>query len=161
MSPYTPELQPEVHELQSISSTNESQQADPSDSTQSSTDSAISTGSGHPGAGGSRQTSPHLSFRQFSTKLKSRLTQAWEDLCQAYNSRGPLILKVAATILGLLFAALAIWPSYASANDGRKAELIAEWTARKDFIEACEAVSTFEHFSHIPLLLICLTRSEA
>ncbi|KAK8872606.1 hypothetical protein PGQ11_003120 [Apiospora arundinis] len=48
------------------------------------------------------------------------------------------VLK-AATILSLLFTAVSIWPSISAASDGRTSKLIAEWTARKDFIENCEA----------------------
>ncbi|KAK6843855.1 ankyrin [Apiospora arundinis] len=51
----------------------------------------------------------------------------------------PISMLKAATILSLLFTAVSIWPSISAASDGRTSKLIAEWTARKDFIENCEA----------------------
>ncbi|KAI0828750.1 hypothetical protein F5Y06DRAFT_283009 [Hypoxylon sp. FL0890] len=51
------------------------------------------------------------------------------------------IAKRGATVLGILsliIACIALWPSVTAANDGHHAERLAEWTARKDFLEICE-----------------------
>ncbi|KAK8115356.1 hypothetical protein PG999_007425 [Apiospora kogelbergensis] len=114
--------------------------------TQQSTDSAVpeatSFSPGHRDTGGSPHTSQSFISNYGLTHSNTRLTQTWNDICKVYNAKGRMLLKLLATILGLLFAALTIWPGYSSANDGHKAELIAEWTARKDFIEACETLAT-------------------
>lgn len=42
---------------------------------------------------------------------------------------------------GFAIACVALWSTITAANDGRKAEILAEWTAKKDFLEFCQAVS--------------------
>jgi len=42
---------------------------------------------------------------------------------------------------GFAIACVALWSTITATNDGRKAEILAEWTAKKDFLEFCQAVS--------------------
>ncbi|KAK8126839.1 uncharacterized protein PG998_002598 [Apiospora kogelbergensis] len=66
-----------------------------------------------------------------------RLTRACGALGKSCGRRGEIILGTA-TVLALFITAISMWPTISAATDGRKAELIAEWTARKDFFETCE-----------------------
>ncbi|KAK6866286.1 hypothetical protein PG995_002814 [Apiospora arundinis] len=75
---------------------------------------------------------------RFRVRVQARLAQACNTLKDIYVNKVEAVLK-AATILSLLFTAVSIWPSISAASDGRMSKLIAEWTARKDFIENCEA----------------------
>ncbi|KAK8115357.1 hypothetical protein PG999_007426 [Apiospora kogelbergensis] len=80
------------------------------------------------------------SSSQVAIEPKSRLARIWRAFRGFSNTWGDFFLKLI-TFLAFLIAAVAVWPSISSASDGHKAELIAEWTARKDFMESCEAVS--------------------
>lgn len=80
-----------------------------------------------------------LAMNQTTTPCKSRLTQVWGGLTIAKLRNA---LPTAVALLGFPLTAIVIWPSFLAASDGHKAEQIAEWTARKDFIEACESVRT-------------------
>lgn len=42
----------------------------------------------------------------------------------------------------LLVAILTLWPTFAGSADAQKATELAKWTARKDFIEFCQSVSS-------------------
>ncbi|KAK0644600.1 hypothetical protein B0T16DRAFT_199062 [Cercophora newfieldiana] len=56
------------------------------------------------------------------------------------NSRKPWKPSMA-TVLGtggFVIACVALWSTIAATNDGRKAKLLAEWTAKKDFLEFCQ-----------------------
>ncbi|RYP23569.1 hypothetical protein DL765_001083 [Monosporascus sp. GIB2] len=44
-------------------------------------------------------------------------------------------------IIAIIVACFALWPTFSSAKDGRKATLIAEWTAKKDFLEFCQSIN--------------------
>ncbi|KAK7908795.1 serine/threonine protein kinase [Apiospora marii] len=77
-----------------------------------------------------------LAKSQAPTSWKSRLSHVWEDLTVAKICN---VLFMVVALLGFPLTAIAIWPSFLAASDGHKAEQIAEWTAKKDFIEACEA----------------------
>ncbi|KAK8019071.1 hypothetical protein PG990_004209 [Apiospora arundinis] len=80
-----------------------------------------------------------LSIRATLGIISSRvIAQGWCALCRLCNRKGELVLK-AATLLALLITGISMWPSMLAASDGHKSELLAEWTARKDFIENCEA----------------------
>lgn len=50
------------------------------------------------------------------------------------------VLAAIGTIVGTLLAGLALWPSFVGVDVARKANLLAQWTARKDFYEFCEEV---------------------
>jgi hypothetical protein len=43
-------------------------------------------------------------------------------------------------IAGFIIACVALWPSLSAMNDSRRALVLAEWTAWKDFLEFCQAV---------------------
>ena len=47
------------------------------------------------------------------------------------------------TMAGFIITCLTLWLTISSAKDGHKARLIAEWTAKKDFLEFCQSVSPF------------------
>ncbi|RYP77341.1 hypothetical protein DL771_001136 [Monosporascus sp. 5C6A] len=49
------------------------------------------------------------------------------------------VMTKALAIIGIIAACFALWPTFSSAKDGRKATLIAEWTAKKDFLEFCRS----------------------
>src|SRR5207247_406682 len=42
---------------------------------------------------------------------------------------------------GFVLACVALWSTMNATSDGRKAEILAEWTAKKDFMEFCQTVS--------------------
>ena len=50
------------------------------------------------------------------------------------------IARVIATA-GFVIACVALWSTISATTDGRKAEILAEWTAKKDFLEFCHEVS--------------------
>lgn len=43
---------------------------------------------------------------------------------------------------GFVLACVALWSTVNATSDGRNAELLAEWTAKKDFIEFCQTASS-------------------
>ncbi|KAI1407671.1 hypothetical protein F5Y13DRAFT_174377 [Hypoxylon sp. FL1857] len=52
-----------------------------------------------------------------------------------------IVAKHSSIILGALsfiIACVGFWPATTATSDGHHAELLAEWTARKDFLETCE-----------------------
>ncbi|RYP48351.1 hypothetical protein DL769_011210 [Monosporascus sp. CRB-8-3] len=51
------------------------------------------------------------------------------------------VMTKALAIIGIIVACFALWPTFSSAKDGRKATLIAEWTAKKDFLEFCQSIN--------------------
>lgn len=111
---------------------------------------AAATDSGRP----STSNPPHALVNinsQISTCSKTKLAQAWASLRSFSRAKGDIILKLIAVIT-FVITVVAFWSGITSASDGHKSELIAEWTARKDFIEAFEAVSTCTDLSY----LLCL-----
>jgi hypothetical protein len=58
------------------------------------------------------------------------------------------ILTVAFAAAGFVVACVALWSTVRATSDGRKAEMLAEWTAKKDFIEFCWTVSSPSIHSH-------------
>jgi hypothetical protein len=58
-----------------------------------------------------------------------------------FSKRGGIVVK-AAGIVGLVVACVTLWPTFSAMQDTRRALLLAEWTARKEFLEFCEAVGT-------------------
>ncbi|KAI1491784.1 hypothetical protein F5X96DRAFT_449454 [Biscogniauxia mediterranea] len=46
------------------------------------------------------------------------------------------------TLLACFIAIFALWPAFVSASDGRKSRELGAWTAKKDFMERCESVSS-------------------
>ena len=52
------------------------------------------------------------------------------------------VFAATGTIIGTFLAGLALWPSFVGVDAARKANLLAQWTARKDFYEFCESVSS-------------------
>ncbi|KAK7952787.1 uncharacterized protein PG986_008515 [Apiospora aurea] len=73
--------------------------------------------------------------------LKVRIVQIWQVAIGVCTAKAELAMKMA-TILALVITSISMWPSIWAASDGHKAELLAEWTARKGFIQTCEAVSS-------------------
>lgn len=87
-----------------------------------------------------RASETSITSSQVTAQPQTNFTRVWRSIREFFYARGGLLLKLV-TILAFLVAIIALWPSITSASDGHKAALIAAWTARKDFIELCEAVS--------------------
>lgn len=54
------------------------------------------------------------------------------------------VFAVTGTAVGTFLAGLALWPSFVGVDAAQKANLLAQWTARKEFYEFCESVCGFE-----------------
>jgi len=52
-------------------------------------------------------------------------------------------LMLILTILALVISSVSLWPSVSSANDAKRATLLAQWEAEKDFLEFCESVGFY------------------
>jgi hypothetical protein len=54
-------------------------------------------------------------------------------------------LKIAMSVTigaaGFIVACVALWSTISATKDGHKATVLAEWTAKKDYLEFCQAVS--------------------
>ncbi|KAK8026385.1 hypothetical protein PG991_003441 [Apiospora marii] len=81
---------------------------------------------------------------RIQARIRARTMPICNALINVCAGRVDVGLKVAA-ILSFVITAVLVWPSISSASDGHKAAMIAEWTARKDFLENCEAVSIPAH----------------
>jgi len=58
-------------------------------------------------------------------------------------------LMLILTVLALVIASISLWPSISSTTDGKRATLLAEWEAEKDFLEFCESVRTLPPFTFL------------
>lgn len=70
-----------------------------------------------------------------------RLTIYVDNIIKLFTkikSQSGLLGKVV-VIVSLMVAALALWPTFSGTAEGRRATLLAEWTAKKDFFEFCES----------------------
>nr|CEG03288.1 unnamed protein product [Fusarium pseudograminearum CS5834] len=54
-----------------------------------------------------------------------------------WKSKVDLVGKVI-VLLALVVSVLALWPAFAGASDGKRANILTQWTARKDYFEFCE-----------------------
>ncbi|KAK8090427.1 hypothetical protein PG997_005388 [Apiospora hydei] len=139
------EQQTESYELQSGSQSPQLQPGSPSEPPQPTTGSTVSATAGSDPDTRSISGPLHILLNVLSSNIaprsKTRLARAWSTLRNTCGAKGDMLLKAVAT-LTFLITIVALWSGVSSANDGHKAELIAEWTARKDFMEACETVST-------------------
>lgn len=50
-----------------------------------------------------------------------------------------------AWVAGFVIACVALWSTISATYDGRKSVILAEWTAKKDFLEFCQTVSENGH----------------
>lgn len=62
---------------------------------------------------------------------------------QALWARPGQLFSVTLAILTFTIACLALWPTISGAKDSKTATLLAEWTAKKEYYEFCESVSTY------------------
>ncbi|KAK1753140.1 hypothetical protein QBC47DRAFT_53113 [Echria macrotheca] len=80
-------------------------------------------------------TSPHTATVR-SPMLKScdglRISPKWLE--KAVNPSISMVVGIG----GFVLACVALWATMNATGDGRKAEILAEWTAKKDFIEFCQ-----------------------
>ncbi|KAK6826069.1 hypothetical protein PG987_013563 [Apiospora arundinis] len=77
--------------------------------------------------------------QQFSSApgmLSTLWRYMWEER-QAQNYRETFVSLVA--FASLIMAGVAFWPANTAASDGYKSRLLAEWSARKEFLSNCEA----------------------
>ncbi|KAK8041730.1 hypothetical protein PG993_006253 [Apiospora rasikravindrae] len=141
MAPESLEQQIERQELQNISPPQQLQQTTPPGQAQTTTDSTVpATATIEPlqFTLGSQRASLEAFASRILARVKTRCISLWSALDRLWDGWRNRILAVIA-VLGFLLTVLAIWPSISAASDGHRALLLAEWTARKDFIEACEA----------------------
>lgn len=60
---------------------------------------------------------------------------------------------------GFVVACVTLWYTISATSDGRKSKILAEWTAKKDFLEFCQSVSSEFRLSiprdsqHLPWLI--------
>ncbi|KAK8019139.1 hypothetical protein PG990_004277 [Apiospora arundinis] len=146
MIPGSSEQQTESHELQSIPPSPQTERSATRPGPVLPTPDAAATAIAPPGptrSGLSGSSGRPLSANPSQILAQSRtgLVHLRKTLGKFLSDKGDVLLKLI-TVLAFLVTAIAMWPSISSANDGHRAELIAEWTARKDFIESCQAVST-------------------
>lgn len=86
-----------------------------------------------------------IASRSFNSALGMSLARV-KGIGTIYLPRTPKLRASAGAVLGLagfVIACIALWSTITSMNSGYKAQALAEWTARKDFIEFCQTVSTY------------------
>ncbi|KAK0672619.1 hypothetical protein QBC41DRAFT_20135 [Cercophora samala] len=69
-----------------------------------------------------------------SARWRAALTAIWEVI----TTKGALILKVL-SLTSLLITILALWQTILSSADAKRNTLLAEWSAKKEFLAFCEA----------------------
>ncbi|KAM7186190.1 hypothetical protein V8F33_011956 [Rhypophila sp. PSN 637] len=62
----------------------------------------------------------------------------FSHLCRLTEGNGTSLTRLFAAA-GFGLACLGLWPTITAMRDARKAQLLAEWTAKKDFLEFCES----------------------
>ena len=72
-------------------------------------------------------------FLELIFVLSSRLQWLW-------SKRGTTAAKIIGTVT-FMVTCLALWPTFAGTDIAKKANVLAQWTADKDFYEFCESVS--------------------
>jgi len=96
-----------------------------------------------------RNQSTQQPYSSRSTALSGLLTRALACVREMGTMTTPgwlrercksIIARLVATA-GFVIACVALWSTISATSDGRKAEILAEWTAKKDFLEFCHEVS--------------------
>ncbi|KAM7187376.1 hypothetical protein V8F33_011274 [Rhypophila sp. PSN 637] len=70
-------------------------------------------------------------------KLCFRFHRFYEKIQSKTWLLGKLIL-----VFSIIITAVAVWPTFAGAAASKRSNVLAEWTARKDYFEFCESVVT-------------------
>ena len=74
------------------------------------------------------------------------------DFAQTQLTRREGVLAKIAGIAGFVIACVALWSTLSTMDDSRRSIELAEWTARKDFLEFCQSVrANCEAMNHQPL----------
>ncbi|KAK0726626.1 hypothetical protein B0T21DRAFT_37869 [Apiosordaria backusii] len=75
----------------------------------------------------------------FGAPRPTRSRAALTTIVELSKTKGGLILK-ALSVTSLLITVLALWQTISTSADAKRSTVLAEWTAKKEFLEFCEAV---------------------
>ncbi|KAK3392810.1 hypothetical protein B0H63DRAFT_2097 [Podospora didyma] len=117
---------------------------------------------------GSRQTSRGAeqvasrrpTYRECATDFCLNRVEALRTTVERLKTAWRRIVAAVGTTAGLIVACVALWATISAPRDGHKSEVLAEWTARKEFLEFCKSVRRHQFIppKHGKLLVSALFR---
>ena len=87
----------------------------------------------------SRLSSSSTVLAEVADTFATRALDAYNFAQTQLTRRGGALAKIAG-IAGFVIACVALWSTLSAMDDGRRSIALAEWTARKDFLEFCQSV---------------------
>ena len=87
----------------------------------------------------SRLSSSSTVLAEVADTFATRALDAYAFAQTQLARRGSALAKIVG-IAGFVIACVALWSTLSAMDDGRRSIALAEWTARKDFLEFCQSV---------------------
>ena len=87
----------------------------------------------------SRLSSSSTVLAEAADAFATRALDAYDFAQTQLARRGGALAKIAG-IAGFVIACVALWSTLSAMDDSRRSIELAEWTARKDFLEFCQSV---------------------
>ncbi len=87
----------------------------------------------------SRLSSSSTVLAEVADAFATRALDAYDFAQTQLARRGGALAKIAG-IAGFVIACVALWSTLSAMDDSRRSIELAEWTARKDFLEFCQSV---------------------